>query len=485
MSTASPQRRILFVDDDPEFLQMVSRLMRLWSKGSLDILTAQTAGNALAILQNEPLDLVVIDVCMPVVDGLQFLSILNRRHPGLQKVVLTGFATDAYRAACLSAGAELFLEKPRTSAGMESIFATLDELSRWKPEPGFRGVLRRVGLIDIIQMECLGRSSSLLSVASPAVSGSIYIKDGAIVHAQAGDLRGEAAFKQLIGLASGDFKLNPFVEPPEQSIQGAWEGLLMDAAQARDESAETAAKQPPPEELPEPEPDLRQDEHLPPAPVAVEELMICSEAGDVFHAWQCPNTDLRVSFLEFLSQKARLLVNVLPMGAFDRAEFLGANTRLVAQLNQGRGIVLRTRAGEAAECGRPGRKAPARLLPEAKSQAQAWFQSHLNLAGLLAATLHFSDRSGCAHSSSPKFQNDSLETLKRCVADGFQVLRLQRFEANRARWMCDQTAVECAQWRDGTTLALVLSRQALELNAALIDRRIQEFFHAEEQILAA
>lgn len=479
MNTPAAKRRILFVDDDPEFLQMVDRLMRLWSKGGLEILTAQTAGNALAILQNEPLDLVVIDVCMPVVDGLQFLAILNRRHPGLQKVVLTGFATDAYRAACLSAGAELFLEKPRTSAGMESVFSTLDELSRWKPEPGFRGVLRRVGLIDIIQMECLGRSSSLLAVSSPHLSGRIYIKDGFIIHAEAGDLKGEPAFKQLIGQASGDFRLNPFVDPPEQTIEGSWEGLLMDAAQARDEIAETAPK---PEEkpLPEPEPEEPASEIVA-APTAIEELMICSEAGDVFHAWQCPNTDLRVSFLEFLSQKARLLMNVLPMGAFDRAEFLGESSRLVAQLSQGRGIVLRTSSGEGAAPSAAKTTTPAPISPERKEMARQWFQDHLELAGLLAATLHFPDRSGCTHSNSPKFQTDSLDTLKRSVADGFQVLRLQRFPARRSRWLYEQIAIECAQWSDGATLALVLSRQALELNASLVEKRVKQFLEAELQ----
>src|ERR1041385_5780846 len=98
----SSKRRVLFVDDDPQFLQMIDRVMRLWSKGNWETLTAQSASAALSILQDQPLNMVVIDVCMPVVDGLQFLSIVNLRHPDLQKVVLTGYATDAYRSACLT-----------------------------------------------------------------------------------------------------------------------------------------------------------------------------------------------------------------------------------------------------------------------------------------------------------------------------------------------------------------------------------------------
>src|SRR5687767_13565260 len=95
-------RTILFVDDDAQFLQMIERVMRLWSRDQWSALTAPGASAALAVLQKQQPNLIVIDVCMPVVDGLQFLSIVHRRYPDIQKVVLTGFATDAYRTACLA-----------------------------------------------------------------------------------------------------------------------------------------------------------------------------------------------------------------------------------------------------------------------------------------------------------------------------------------------------------------------------------------------
>ncbi len=483
-------RRILFVDDDPQFLQMIERVMLLWSKSKLEILSAQSVSEALAILQDQPLDLVVLDVCMPVVDGLQFLSVLNRRYPGLQKVVLTGHASESYRAACLSSGAELFLEKPRTSEGMESIFATLDELARWKPEPGFRGVLRRVGLMDVIQMECLGRSSSCLAVSGSNLSGSIYIREGAIIHAECGPLKGEEAFKKLLALAGGDFRLNSFSEPPEQTITSSWESLLMDAAQSRDE-AHASEPVPAPSAVKEtvgtPPRAAETIEARPVVPIEVDELMICSESGDVYHAWQCSNTEMRISLLEFLSQKARLLHNVLPLGVFDRAEFHGCGGRLVGQIGSGRGVVLRTSPTGIAT-GRDDSERPRSLAsapsPERKEKAQRWFEGNVNVAGLLAATLHFSDRSGFNHAVSPQFHSEALEALRRAMSDAFQVLNLQRFRANRARWLYDQTAIECAQWADGTTLALVFSRHALELNTALVEQQIQQFLAADRNAVA-
>src|SRR5437870_3000292 len=106
MSEDERKRTGLIVDDDTQFLTTIERLMRLWSHDQWTELTAPCASAALSVLQKQQPNLFVLDVCMPVVDGLQFLSIVHRRYPEIQKVALTGFATEAYRTACLANGAE-------------------------------------------------------------------------------------------------------------------------------------------------------------------------------------------------------------------------------------------------------------------------------------------------------------------------------------------------------------------------------------------
>jgi ActR/RegA family two-component response regulator len=485
-ATHSSKRSILFVDDDAQFLQMLDRLMRLYSKNALEIYCAQNASSAFSILQDHPINLVVLDMCMPAIDGVQFLTILNRRYPGLQKIVLTGYATDNHRTAALSNGADLFLEKPRTSEGMETVFATFDELTRWQPETGFRGVLRRVGLLDVIQMECLGRTSAVLAVNTPTISGTIYIKEGAIVHAETSDLKGEEALKQLLTLSSGEFKHSAYTEPPEHTITGTWEALLMDAAQSRDETLGQAPT-PGPEPAPPAPCPLPPSACSPfPAPTRIDEILICAGAGDVLHTWQCANTDLRISLLDFVSQKARVLQNVLPLGEFDRAEFTGEGARLVTQIGKGRRVVLRSSpASDTPDANHEALnrriRSTARPNPEVKTRAQQWFQEHHSLPGVLAATLQFSDRTGLAHSVSPAFAPDALENLRRTVHDTYQVLRLQKFSASRARWSYDQTAIETAQWIDGTSVSFIISRQALELNTALINQQIESFLNQQNE----
>ena len=178
---------------------------------------------------------------MPVVDGIQFLALITRKYPTVQKVTLSAYSDDASRAACISNGAELFLEKPRDPADLEIIFATLRELARHKPTvTGFRGVLRQASLQDVIQMECLNRNSSILEVNAGKWQGQIFIKEGSIIHAQAADRNGEAALNKILCLKGGEFSLRPFAEPPRQTIDGPWEFLVMEAARARDEGGSSS-----------------------------------------------------------------------------------------------------------------------------------------------------------------------------------------------------------------------------------------------------
>src|SRR6266545_1922934 len=340
-----PPRRItvLFVDDDTGFLDVVQNLMQTCSEGLWDVLTAQDATRALAVLRDQRIDLMVIDVHMPVMDGVQFLGLLHRKYPNMLKVVLTGLATDAYRASCLSNGAELFLEKPVNREGWENLFTALDELVRCQPEEGFQGVLRRVGLQDVLQMECLARGSSVLDISTAETHGSVFVKDGQIIHAQIGELAGEEAFNHLLSLSGGQFNLKQFTEPPVRSISGSWEFLLMEAARKRDEAQDpllglaaggavgaAAAPAPRPAERRRPN---------------IDEVLICSTQGDVLYEWQCADANARIRFLQFLSQKSWQLRQGLPLGHFQRLEMEGLNNRVVTHIDPDRALFVRvTRA---------------------------------------------------------------------------------------------------------------------------------------------
>ncbi len=92
---ASKKFTVLFVDDSMAFLETFTDLCEVLSNNTWAIQCATSADRALAILQDGLMDLVVLDVGMPMVDGLQLLGIINRRYPGLKIAVMTGSATEA------------------------------------------------------------------------------------------------------------------------------------------------------------------------------------------------------------------------------------------------------------------------------------------------------------------------------------------------------------------------------------------------------
>lgn len=343
--TAAAKKHVLFVDDDKTFLETAGQLLSLRSQGRWQLHTADTPARALAILQNLSIDLVIVDIQMPVVDGEQFLQLLGRSYPHIRKVVLSGFATDQQRSTCLQHGAELCLEKPRSADGYESIFATLNELLALPHQEGFRGMLRQVGLPDVIQMECLGRNSSILEVRCPEGRGQIFIENGLIVHAHLGDKAGEEAFNRLLSLRGGDFHLLPFQPPPSKTIEGQWEFLLMEAARQRDELASVAASDPSANRnvpVPPKVNSLRGEEtvELPPVERQIAEFLVLSGDGEVLHQWQCEQLDIRLRLLSLIKEKARLLARTLPLGEFDRVEMLEEERRLVARLRPDRQMLV-------------------------------------------------------------------------------------------------------------------------------------------------
>jgi CheY-like chemotaxis protein len=271
VEAADKKFHVLFVDDSLAFLETFGGLCSEFAKQTWQIHSATSADRALQILQADPVDLVVLDIGMPMLDGLQLLGIITRRYPGLKIAVMTGKATEARRADALANGAELFLEKPVTADGMKSVFNMLNDLVSWAHLEGFTGALRQVGMQEIIQMECNGRHSSILEIRNAELRGQIFIEAGAITHAAVGTLTGEQAFYRLLSLRGGEFSVKPFKAPPQRTIVARWEFLLMDAARASDEETvlikNPAATEPPPAE---------KSEHT----VMGEDLVVITDSGD-------------------------------------------------------------------------------------------------------------------------------------------------------------------------------------------------------------
>lgn len=337
----TPKKHFLFVDDSLDFLQVVKEVFLELSHGTWQIYTASNHAEALKVLGRDRLDVVVLDVDMPVMDGIQFLQLILRAHPGQQVVMLSGHADAQRRRQCLESGAVMFLEKLLTPEGYASTFATLDSLAEAQGGSGFQGMMRRVGLQEVIQLECLSRKSSILEVFTPNMRGRIFLYEGSIVHAESKNLKGELALYSLLALREGGFNLLPFREPVERTIEGQWEFLLMEAARLSDEGALSDASASPAASEPEAEPIPLETERS--SRTQVLEMLLCSGSGETLHAWQT-DASTRVELLRVIEKHAQQLSASAPIGRLEQIEGFANGVRTLCQARMDRLLVVSSRS---------------------------------------------------------------------------------------------------------------------------------------------
>jgi two-component system probable response regulator PhcQ len=79
--------KVLLVDDSPQILKSLERMLK---NGGYDIFTADSVQNALEILQNNEIDLVITDEGMPGLSGTDLLGVLKNAYPDIIRIMLTG-----------------------------------------------------------------------------------------------------------------------------------------------------------------------------------------------------------------------------------------------------------------------------------------------------------------------------------------------------------------------------------------------------------
>lgn len=105
-------KTILIVDDEPRTRQGIKQTLEVWAAGAYRIETANNGVEALERLQHEAIHLLITDVRMPEVTGLDLIRSLSRHTRRPQTVVISGYAEFQYVQQALQLGAVNYLLKP-------------------------------------------------------------------------------------------------------------------------------------------------------------------------------------------------------------------------------------------------------------------------------------------------------------------------------------------------------------------------------------
>lgn len=101
--------KVLLVDDEREFVQTLSERLEMRDMGSV---VAYDGPSALNLVQNDDPEVMIIDLKLPGMDGIEILSQVKQINPEIEVIMLTGHGSELDKEKCMKLGAFKYLQKP-------------------------------------------------------------------------------------------------------------------------------------------------------------------------------------------------------------------------------------------------------------------------------------------------------------------------------------------------------------------------------------
>jgi FixJ family two-component response regulator len=228
--------KVLIVDDEDAIALSLHRL--LYQRcDHFDTLVTRTAEVARAVMREIRMDVLITDVHLPGMSGVDLASWVSKESHDTQVILMSGQETKALQEKLPEDLYLHFLEKPfEPGALLRIVEEAMDCAER------LSGKLSVGEAADIIQFLCLGRRTAELRITSGEAAGSVIVDEGKLVHASWGDKVGEPAICEILAVNGGVFRTRARPSGPEPTIFRDWQHVLIDAARVLDERKSDAPK---------------------------------------------------------------------------------------------------------------------------------------------------------------------------------------------------------------------------------------------------
>ncbi len=224
--------KVLIVDDDPVIQKFLGRGLEKYAN-KFETIQAYNGEEAIEILSQRYISLLVTDIVMPKVDGLSLLTYINNHYPQIQCIVMTGHRSPTLEKKLQEDNIFRLFRKPfHFDALTQAILQALDQ-----DVPG--GVLKGISVASFLQMIELEGKTCLFEVSSPGRGkGVFYFQEGILFDAAFRKLQGEEAAMQMIWMNKAEisFKRAPMGRV-KKKIERPLTGLIMEAMQRKDEES--------------------------------------------------------------------------------------------------------------------------------------------------------------------------------------------------------------------------------------------------------
>jgi DNA-binding NtrC family response regulator len=130
--------RILVVDDEPNMLRLLKTI--LMDKTGYEVTTTNNPLEVSKLLQEDHYDLVITDLKMPLVDGIDLIGIVKNIDAAMPIIVITAYGTIETAEEAIQKGAYDFITKPFRK---ETILITIKRALEWKQMQGELAALKK------------------------------------------------------------------------------------------------------------------------------------------------------------------------------------------------------------------------------------------------------------------------------------------------------------------------------------------------------
>jgi len=223
-------KRVLVVDDEDDLTWSISKHLAK-DKDKYELICVNSGKKALDVLSQLPVELVISDIRMPEISGLDLLVKIKDYYPSTKVIIMTAYGSSEVHEEANARGCLKYIEKPFEISELRQLILEAIEEKR-----GFIGTISDFHLSDLIQMNCLGRMTSCLYVSRDDNKGAIYFSEGNLVHAECNDLEGEEAFYEMLSWEGGNFSTKRGESAPKETIIKGWQSLLLEGMQRFDEA---------------------------------------------------------------------------------------------------------------------------------------------------------------------------------------------------------------------------------------------------------
>lgn len=220
-------KTVLMVDDEKSFLMSAKEGIEVFSD-QLNILTAFHGKDAVQMLDEEPVDLVVTDLKMPQMDGFELMAHMSKNYRNIPVLVMTAFGTPEIQKRVKRLGAVHYMEKPVSINDLlDNIIDALSENAK--------SYIHGFSLGNFLQLVEIEEKTLALRISSGNKFGHLYINEGVLIDAETDTSNGKEAAIEIINWENSEIEILDGISRSQGSINASIMHILLECSKSMDE----------------------------------------------------------------------------------------------------------------------------------------------------------------------------------------------------------------------------------------------------------